>query len=332
MEHLRKWFFSATIVVVTVLVYTPSASAQTWAMLKFSSRTIDPGNVATFQDLLQNELSNQKGVTFVRLENTCTDAACAAGSAREAGASAAVFGSVATLGEKVIVTVDVVEANGEPAHSERMSIDRVEELDIVATRIARAITTNQPVAATAELGSITTKETEVEKRRHGLSGIAIGVGALLPARGYAEVPVGMAFDLAWWYEAPSFAIGPRVGIRFQPDLDSDDTFIEIPIDIGAYYVMGLGDFAPFFGGGAGVRYIHDSRFQQVRVGSVVQTTHAADVVDNQWGFGAYARVGVLLFRTYSVRTSISGDYNVTFAEVNGETLPQSFSLMLSVYF
>ncbi len=321
------------VIVATTSVWSPAdAAAQTWAMTQFSSRAIEPANVATFQDLLQNELSNQKGVSFVRLEKPCSDAACASAAARKSGADAAVYGSVSTLGKKVIVTVDVVDSDGGGMHAERMTIDRVDELDIVASRIATAITTNQPVEATAELGSITTKETKVEKRRHGLSGLALGVGALASAHGYANVPVGIAFDLAWWYEAPAFAIGPRVGLRFQPDVDADEAFVEVPIDIGAYYVMGLGDVAPFFGGGAGVRYIHDSRFQQVRVGSVITTTHGADVEDNVWGFGAYARLGVLLFRTYSVRTSVSADYNITFAEVNGESIPQSFTFMLSVYF
>lgn len=328
---IPRWLLASLILVAT-LVYVPHVYAQTWTLLEFSSRGITADDVATFEDLLQNELANQKSVTLSRVDDVCADAVCAASAAREVKAQAAVFGSVATLGEKVIVTVDVVDASQKVIHSSRMSVDRVDELDIVASRIARAIATDQPVADTAELGSITTKETEIEKRRHGLSGISFGVGALIPANGYAEMPVGMAFDLAWWYETPRFAIGPRIGLRFQPDVNADNQFLEVPIDLGAYYVMGLGDFAPFFGGGAGVRYIHDSRFQQVRVGSVVTTTHATDVEDTKWGFGAYARVGVLLFRTYSVRMSVSGDYNVTFAEVNGDTLPQSFSLMLSIYF
>lgn len=315
-----------------VFLWQPDANAQTWAMTQFAARSIAADDVATFEDLLQNELANQKKVSFARLDYPCSDAGCAAEAARKTGADATVYGSVSTLGKKVIVTVDVVEANGDSLHAKRMTIDGVEELDIVAARIATAIATNRPIASTAELGSITTRETKVDKRRHGLSGIALGVGAIVPTKGYAEAPAGMAFDLAWWYEAPAFAIGPRVGLRFQPDLDSDFSFIEVPIDLGVYYVMGLGDFAPFFGGGAGVRYIHDSRYQQVSVGSVITTTHGADIESNIWGFGTYARLGVLLFRTYSVRTSASVDYNITFAEVNGDNMPQSFTFMLSVYF
>jgi len=312
--------------------FSGSVFAQQWVMLDFQSRQVAPDDAAMFRDLLQTELSKAMGVQFSRSEVACTDALCAAGVAKTVGASSAVYGSVGRLGERVIVTVELVDADGSLRRSERMGVSQIEELETVATRIAAAFASNQDVSKTAQLGTVTTDEVAPPKRRQGFGGLALGVGALIPATGYANVPLGMAIDLAYWYEATHFAIGPRLGIRFHANPKADDHFIEVPFDLGAYFVFGQGDFAPFIGGGAGIRYISDTRRAVITTGSVITTTHEADFDEQVWALGTYARAGVLLFRTYTVRVSLSVDYNVAFATIHGESMPQSFTAMLTTHF
>lgn len=309
-----------------------SAFAETWVMLDFQTRQVSVEDAHTFQDLLQSELSRARGVQFVRPGAACADLKCAAAMANQNGATMTVNGAIGRLGEKIIVTVELVDGTGELRRSERMSVTNIEELDVVATRIASAFANNQNVAKTAELGTVTSDEVPAPKRREGFGGLALGVGALMPVHGYAEVPFGVAIDAAYWYETPHFAVGPRTGIRFQADPKAEDHFIEIPFDIGAYLVFGLGDIAPFIGGGAGLRYISDTRRAVLTTGSVITTTHEANLDESAWGLGTYARAGVLLFRTYTVRVSLSIDYNATFIELHGQSVPQSFTAMITTHF
>jgi hypothetical protein len=51
--------------------------------------------------------------------------------------------------------------------------------------------------------------------------------------------VGVRIDIAYWYETSQFAIAPRMGFRFSSDLGGDDTFFELPFDLGAYYIAFL---------------------------------------------------------------------------------------------
>lgn len=326
-----KWMMFLVMVFASLAVPL-TASANPWVMMSFQTRQVSPDDAETFRDLLQTEITKAMGVQFVRSETACADAQCATAVVNQTGATDGVYGSIGRLGEKIIVTVELVNRSGDLRRSERMSVTQIEELETVAARLAEALASNKPVSDTAELGTITTDEVAPPKRKQGFGGLALGVGALIPARGYAEVPFGVAMDLAYWYETPHFAIGPRIGVRFQADPSAEDHFIEVPFDLGAYFVFGQGNIAPFIGGGAGLRFISDTRRDVVVTGSVITTTHEGDFDEQAWALGTYVRGGVLLFRTYTVRVSLSVDYNMTFAELHGESLPQSFTTMLNVHF
>lgn len=324
-----------TTLFLTAMMVSGSAFAQepTWAILDFGVRNVSADDAATFRDLLQTEISQQREVQFVRGDVVCADKRCAAAEGAKLGAEATVYGSIAGLGEKIIVNVEVVDtADGSVVRSERMGVTRVEELDLVAARLAKAIATNQDVDDTAELGLVTTDESKIQTRRQGFGGVALGVGAMTPVTGYATVPLGVAIDAAYWYEASKFAIGPRVGVRFQADPDGEDHYLEIPMDLGAYFIFGLGDFAPFVGGGAGLRFITDTRRSTILTGSVIQTTHETNLQDESWGLGTYVRGGMLLFRTYTVRVSLTVDYNVAWMELHDKFAQQSLTMMINTHF
>lgn len=322
------------VMLVALALSVPAAAQdQTWAILDFGVRNISPDDAATFRDLLQTEITKQREVSFVRADVVCGDKRCAADEGAKMGAEATVYGSIAALGEKIIVNVEIVDnVTGNVVRSERMGVTKIEELDLVAARLAKAFATNQPVNDTAELGLVTTDESKVETRRQGFGGVAVGVGAMTPVTGYATVPLGVAIDAAYWYEAAKFAIGPRVGVRFQADPNGQDHYIEIPMDLGAYFIFGLGDFAPFVGGGAGLRYITDTRRSTILTGSVIQTSHETDLRDEAWGLGTYVRGGMLLFRTYTVRVSLTVDYNVAWMELHDKFGQQSLTMMINTHF
>jgi hypothetical protein len=218
-------------------------------------------------------------------------------------------------------------------NSVRLTVDRVEDLDAAAVRVARAIVEGRSTDETAQLGAVTAEEQKPDRRRHGDSGFALRVGGVVPfGRGFSEGGFGLQFDVAYWYEARDFSIEPRIGMRFSSESEGSHRYVQVPMDIGAHYILSLGDVAPFFGGGLGARYLWARQPRTLVVGDVLQTRHRREVDDSKWGFGMFARVGVLFFRTYSVRLAFTVDYDVTFATLHGGDYPMLIAIGLSVVF
>ena len=315
------------------LVSPASAQGESWTVLPLNARGVDEGVAETFRDLLQNELSTRNGAAFIAGGQKCQDAPCAVASGAKLGTGVAVFGSMNALGVKIIVAVTVVDVNtGQILSNQKMTVDQIEDLDAAATRIAEAIVTGSTTKETAELGTITEQESRPERRRKGQSGLGLRVGGVAPLTdGYADGVPGVLIEASYWYETSSFAIEPRIGARFSADNDGGSYF-ELPMDVGAYYIFGQSDFAPFVGGGGGLRLFSERLEQDITLGNVITTTHTDIQNDSAFGFGVHARAGVLLFRTFTMRVAITADYNISFVEVNGRANPQSLTAGIGVYF
>lgn len=305
-----------------------------WALLQFEVQGVDPGAVATFRSLLQNELGARTGVVLLRLPDKCGDHRCAAAAAQSAGAEVALFGTIGALGQKIVFAVTTVLADsGEILSNVNLALDRLEDLDTAAKRIARAVAEGRTIDESAALGDRTPAAEPLDRRRHGDSGVALRIGGLVPfGTGFNGAGVGLHFDVAYWYEAPFFAIEPRVGVRFSGENRDGNRYVQVPLDVGAHYILGLGNIAPFLGAGLGARFQWSRRPATVLVGEVLQTRHEVEVTDSAWGVGLFARAGVMFFRTYSVRLALSADYDVTFARLHGGDYPMSLVFGLAVIF
>lgn len=333
---LSRVTFTVTLVAL-LAASAPSSAApqQPWVVLPFDVRGVSPIAADTFRDLLQAELAAREGMPFLSPGGaTCVDAGCALAAGNSAGAGVAVYGSLSALGAKTVAVVTVLSVpEGEVLSSQRMAVDRVEDLDAVASRMAEAIVTGKTTDDTARLGSITAAEVPTERRRKGDSGFSLRFNGVVPlGSGYSEAGFGVGFDATYWFETPHFAIEPRIGVRFDTFMEEDRHYVEVPVDVGAFYILSLGDFSPFFGGGGGLRYFHVEEPDRVVVGSVLSATSDRTREDDVFGFGMYVRAGLLILRTYEVRMAINLDYNITFATVNRYEFPQSLTFGVSVIF
>ncbi len=310
----------------------PAAAADTWCVLAFTARGVDATAVHTFGELLNAELRQQAGVVVITGESTCPDADCAVGVARLADAHVALFGSVGALGSKIVVTAAAADVeSGELLCSQRLTVDRVEDLDAAATRLAEALAQRTDVDATARLGNLTAVEEKPARRREGRLGPGLRVGSLAPlSDGYARAGAGILFDALLWYETLDFAIEARTGLRVDADAQEADSYVEVPLDLGAYWLLGRGDFSLLLGGGAGVRYLAEERVEEVTTGRVIQAHSEALIEDSAWAFGWYARAGVELLRTWSVRLMLVADWNMLLATLHGKANPQSVTLSLGI--
>jgi len=319
---------------LTMMMSTAAhAQADNWAMLPMVARNTDPQSAAIFLDLLQNELSSRTAASFTAGARPCADVPCAVRAGQQLGADRAVFGSISQLGTDLIVTVTVVDVGRQAVDSsQKITVDRLEDLDAAAERIAAAIVAGSSTEETAQLGNITAAEVAPERRREGLGGLGLRVGGLMPIRdGYADGLPGVLVDVSYWYETAQFAIEPRIGVRFDASGQAG-SYVDIPIDLGAYYIAGKSDLALFVGGGAGLRYLADERYRTYSTGSVIVASHTALNNDSAFGLGAFGRVGALLFRTYSLRVALTVDYNITFVDINDVIYPRSITTGIAAYF
>ncbi len=286
------------------------------------------------QFLIVNELAAAGARATRTRGDPCSEAGCAASIARATQALIVVVGNLQPFGRKILVSASVYEA-GRGMRPERhdLTVDTADDLDVAAKRIAAAIIDEGDTEQNQALGAITDLETEPDRRRQGRAGFALSMGAVLPIDDtYATSDSGVGFGVGYWYEGRNYALETSIGFRFSADTTGERRFYEVPVDIGAYYILGLGDFAPFIGGGGGLRYLYESRPGTIVVGNVIQTVNEGRISDDAFGFGGFLRAGVILLRTYTARVSISGRYAINFFKLNGADFPQAGLFEVQVHF
>ncbi len=336
MRFFNARMLLAALILVTTSLVASNAAAENWVLFQIENRQFSEGDAATFRDLLQSELTKRNGVTVSRVDMICGDVKCVTQNSPQ-GADVGVTGTLSALGSAVFVTVTAYDLSTQTTKSsQQMKVDRVEELDKVAARVAEAFASYENTDDTAQLGTVTTEEAKPDTRRDADGGFILGMGALIPIDGYTgdSENVGIGIDLGYWYESRKFAIHPRVGFRFNADTDEEfqNSYFEVPIDVGVFWIPGLGDFSPLLGGGAGVRYINEDREVIRQVGTVIQTSNQTVLEDDGWGFSMYGRAGVLMLRTYSMRISITGEYSITFLKLNDDGFQQAVLAGVNVVF
>jgi hypothetical protein len=318
------------------LIAHEAHAEERWTTAPFGVQGADPAACDTFRLLLEQELTTRLAATFVASPNVapCADASCALALGAGAGAGRVLYGSLRTLGQKLIVIVSVAHvADGRIGSSHKMVVDRVEDLELAATRIAAAIAAGTSTDDTADVGTITQSEaTTVHARRTGRPGLAIRIGSMVPiGKSAREADYAGLLDLSYWYEARDFAIEPRFGVRLASDRGTG-TYFESLVDVGASYMLGRGDFAPFVGLGGGLHYFAEETTETIKVGTALEAESETLREDTGFGVGAYARAGVLLFRTYTMRVGVTAEVSIVRIELNQVKNPRSLNLGVGLVF
>lgn len=322
--------------ILTVVAALPQSFADqpTWLLTKLESRGVDRDSVDTFADLLASQLSSNWGWSVQRSDGSCAGSDEAARAGRGADTEYVICGAVSKLGSATVVTITAVEvATQKTVSSQTLKVDRLEDLDSVAVRMARAIRKGRDTDDTAELGAITHEEAKPEVRRGGDTGPLIRLGAVIPSvsPSYANGLAGASADLGIWHETLDFAIEPRLGVRFDTSGD-EASWVHVPIDIAGHYIFSRGDVAPLVGFGAGLHYLHEKRPITLETGQTFQTRTETVLEDNIWAFGMFARVGILFLRTYSVRMALTADYSMLIADINQHSNPRAWNFGFATIF
>ncbi len=183
---------------------------------------------------------------------------------------------------------------------------------------------------------LTPRDSHANSPKHddsSIAGLGLRLGALVPREAdYGGTGGGGVFDIVYWYEQPRFAVEPRVGFHFDVGGGDEASFFEVPIDVGAFWLLFDSNVTPYLGGGGGVRYLREMRTFHVRTGTLLITEAVNHHEDSAWGASLYARVGLLVARHRSFRVAINVDYNVTFVELNYHKNPESLTAGMTIIF
>jgi hypothetical protein len=308
-----------------------AAAAAPWSVSVFEAPEGFEEEADSFRVLMEGALRAEgTEVRPLADRSPCGDPRCAGLALTEVPGGTVVFGRLRRFGAKLIVSAEAV---GQTQGTAQMVIDQVEDLDAAAQRIVLSLLTGVPPDRTVELGTVTAAEEAPDRRKDGARGLSFAVGPIAPLAGtLGQSAIGVAIDLGYWFETRHFAVEPLIGARFSVDRRDDRRFLEIPLDIGMYWIPSLGDFSPFIGGGGGIRYISARRPATLFVGETIQTRHDDEERDSGAAFALFGRAGVLLLRTYALRVSVSARYGVSFIDLNGAGYAQSITGLMAVHF
>ena len=312
----RPWCLTAIVGMLVMMGPSQARAQDVWTLLPMSGQGVNVSTTRTFRALLQSELAARTNAQFVDANAPCADAPCARDIARSVGAGVVLFGTLNMLGEKIIAMVTVIDVpSGTRIAQQRMTVDRVEDLEAVSVRMAKAIVEGKTIDETGELGNITHKESQRDTRREGASGLGIRFGGVSPLGHAFKAGFGVHMGLGYWYEARDFAIEPRVRYRTSTEAFDEGGWHALDMDLGAFYILSRSDFAPYVGGGAGLRLIEEQRGQSQSDFVGITQAASGETTDSTTAMGAFVRLGLMLFRTYTVRVSLDLDYDVTFSDL-----------------
>lgn len=264
-----------------VMLLASVAQAETLAILPPSGVNVSEDLLQAAGDVLRGHLVRLGRAVIVvpgpptRIEATAQQAA---DEARNAATDGAVVLHVTRLGSTARLRVTVYAPNGQVRWCDEMPAASPDDMHAVLDRLARGYAENKPSSATADIDSVTVKESEPMLRRQATSTFGLQLGFMMPVNSEADgsaIPGGGIF---WLYDTRTFLA------EISLDLYSKDSQGGVGVGLGAYYPLQRTDFSPYVGGG--LRW------------AWMETNSGAD---DGSGLQVYAAAGMLLGRLSSVQ-------------------------------
>lgn len=221
-----------------------------------------------------------------------------------AGGQASYEVRMGKLGTRVVVTVASREAAG-TYDERRIVVSGLEEVPVVAARLADAIVHKKPIEATETVNNVAAQEARQPASKKGQMGFQGGVFGVAPVT--ASTGVGAGVDLGLLYRGDRFSVGGD--LRLAGGGSSSRTMSYTVLSTGVRYAFSDGDFAPFAGGGVGLSHL------------TLERDSGQD--QSGTGFGAYLEGGVEALRTHHVSVSASLRADAPFYTVKADGGPRT---------
>lgn len=290
--------------VILLLVLCAVAMPQTKVLLyDFEARGVDIAVIRANTQVLRDALNGTyKYLVIDPAPGTfCYNVLAAADSAKKYGAAQALIGNIMVIGGKQFLTYQLIDAaSGGVLLADKIDLPPMSEFPTMAGRIATSLVEKKPYEETIEPEKVL--ETEVGPRikhpRQPYAGVFLTAGYLYYFKQRPPAPETLSnrlvnLNLAVSFETKNMLTMLQMGLMRGVNSESDINF-----DIIGNYVVGDGDFAPFFGGGPGI-----TRFN-----------YGNDKKND--GLTLNAGLGLLGLRTYYFRLFAATYLNYTIASTN----------------
>jgi len=300
-------------------------SAEKVLLFRFKSTGVDEQLLDAADQIFGDALGSEGVFTPVRAHEVignvqCHSPECAGGYAEDAGYEKALIGSMTRLGSKVVVSVRMISAGeNNVIRRAESSSESVEDLDIVLKRLAKSISTGRSVAESAEVGMISEKETDPERRRTSITSKGLRAGFLWTlddSYGRAERLTGVDFVVQ--HDMTDYFLSGKTGYKWGGGAWG---FTWLQTKIGRY--LSRGDFSPFISLGLAIETV-SAEYRTTRDGRSITED------DRKTGLGVSAGTGFTLFRTYNFQFQLDLDYYILIEEMGpaeqGSKFPQGFMM------
>jgi len=343
MGYRRPFIPCFTMCVLLGTIISAVRAQETGSTVVLPLRTIGVSDTtaAVVADLLRDELearrvsvlpASQLPADLPKGAEACAEAACAAATAANLGASRAVYGSVSRLGVKFIVRIRTIRS-GEtsPEYTDQLTATYEEDLDALARRFADGIVAGLPHSETASVKNITEEETLEPRRRASRASVGLRAGFLFPAEhSYGGAERLTAARFSFKYETEKFLVDttPILGFAWH-----GDTVEWTILDIFVARIFGSGDFAPYLGAGVGVHALNIeqvSYFAPNYYDPYFYSSHS----QSETTLTGDAGIGLTMLRTYDFSLAFDLRYHYVFSDFNaiGGYGAQAVSFMFGVNF
>ncbi len=317
MRRLKKLLF----LLFWLLVVKGSSAQNNIAIFPFLTNGIDEVTAQSAESLLRLEVSKLSTMDIVSEKRTydlfdqeyCFELTCAVELGTRLGAGRVVVGRLDALGEKVIVSYMLVDVkNQKPLLTDKTTSATIEDLETVMARIAKSITTIEPIVKGAQVGAIMQSETKEPYRRSSRKFGGFSFGYLYPQSGYDNEDRAFAVEFRTGAELQNFDVGMQIAVRRG-----------FAMNIFSSYLFTKTDFCPYVGGGFGFHWVthHYHEIYYETQGYPQTEEKKGD------GFELTANAGIKAFRTFNFFVLANIAYTYTLNDFDDQAVVFTIGLL-----
>jgi len=266
----------------------------------FKATGLESSTTEAVRELFRSDLTEYGyAVRTATSGEICTDAACAANGARGAGTELVLYGSLAKLGDKIIVNIYVADSSGNIVHTDKLNSETVEDLDVVVERLTRGIAEGKKAGEVIDKTNITDAETQEPRRRKNFYTIGAKIGYRLP--------LGSSYgkEDMWQYEAVGMYEMEKFFVEGKGYGTSGGDAVAFGLGVGIYYIFSPRDFTPYAGVSAGIEWIMEMPYYYEETDSIAGGASGDGPAISLGG-------GLMMFQTYDFRVMLDVKYSMVF--------------------
>ena len=266
----------------------------------FKSTGLDEATTDAVRELFKSDLAEKGYSPLDAGGEVCGDDRCASAGAEKFGAEQALYGSLAKLGEKIIVNIYVADRAGKSVHSDKLTAETVEDLDVVMERLSQGIAEGKKAADVIDKTDVTVAESNEPKRRKNFYTVGVKIGY--------RFPLGDSYgkDQMWDYEAVAMYETEKLFVEGRGYGSSGGDATAFGLSIGTFYIFSPKDFSPYVGGSAGIEWVMDMPY--------ILDEGDSSFTGGASGNGPALSIGggLMAFQTYDFRLMLDLRYSIVF--------------------